>query len=360
MDFIENIQGLAARIEKQLGHLKTEEATKNALVMPFINAFGYNVFDPTEVVPEFSADVGVKKGEKVDYAVMKDGKVIMLFECKASNVVLGDDHASQLYRYFSVTEARIGVLINGVLYRFYSDLDEPNKMDSKPFLEFNMLDVQESLVGELKKLNKSSFDLDEIMTTAGELKYTREIKRILTHQLTAPSEHFVRFFVSEVYDGRFTQSVREEFTEFTRRALNQFVNEQINERLKSALAGTEGPERETSTQESPPTDETPGDTEGEKKIVTTVEELEAYSIVKAILREVVDPKRVAQRDQATYFSVLLDDNNRKPLCRLWFNSGQKYVGLFDGDKKEERVAIDGLDEIFELADRLKSTVALYT
>ena len=149
MDFIENIQGLAARIDKQLGHLKTEEATKNALVMPFINALGYNVFDPTEVVPEFSADVGVKKGEKVDYAIMKDDKVIMLFECKASNVVLGDDHASQLYRYFSVTEARIGVLTNGVLYRFYADLDEPNKMDAKPFLEFNMLDVQESLVSAL-------------------------------------------------------------------------------------------------------------------------------------------------------------------------------------------------------------------
>ncbi len=61
MDFIENIQGLAARIDKQLDHLKTEEATKNALVMTFINALGYNVFDPMEVVPEFSADVGVKK-----------------------------------------------------------------------------------------------------------------------------------------------------------------------------------------------------------------------------------------------------------------------------------------------------------
>ncbi len=178
------------------------------------------MFDPTEVIPEFSADVGVKKGEKVDYAIIKDGRVIMLVECKASGVDLDQAHASQLFRYFSVTEARIAVLTNGVVYRFYSDLEEPNKMDSKPFLVFNLLDAQDALVAELKKLTKSSFDLDEIMTTAGELKYTREIKRILTDQLDHPSEHFVRLFASEVHPGRITQAVRQQFTEFTRKALN--------------------------------------------------------------------------------------------------------------------------------------------
>ena len=115
MDFIEAIQSLATTAAKRLEHLQTEEATKNALVMPFINILGYNVFDPTEVIPEFSADVGVKKGEKVDYAIIKDGRVIMLVECKASGVDLDQAHASQLFRYFSVTEARIAVLTNGVV-----------------------------------------------------------------------------------------------------------------------------------------------------------------------------------------------------------------------------------------------------
>jgi hypothetical protein len=125
--------------------IQTEEATKNAFILPFIGILGYDVFDPSEVVPEFTADVGTKKGEKVDYAIIRDKKVIMLFECKACDANLDESHASQLYRYFSVTESRIGVLTNGILYRFYTDLEEPNKMDSKPFMELNIIEIQEPL-----------------------------------------------------------------------------------------------------------------------------------------------------------------------------------------------------------------------
>lgn len=190
MDFIDRIRELSARIPKQLELIQTEEATKHALVMPFIAALGYDVFDPTEVVPELNADVGTKKGEKVDYAIRKDSQIIMLWECKATTCDLGQAHASQLYRYFSVTEARFSVLTNGIVYWFYTDLDAPNKMDSKPFFEFNMLDIREQDVEELKKFTKSAFDLDGILTTASELKYTREIKRILAEQLQEPSEDF--------------------------------------------------------------------------------------------------------------------------------------------------------------------------
>ena len=178
MTLIADIQTLASRMPNQIGHLYTEEATKNALVMPFINALGYNVFDPMEVVPEFTCDIGTKKGEKVDYAIMKDGRPIILFECKSATANLDEVHASQLFRYFTVTEARFGVLTNGVIYRFHSDLDEPNKMDLKPFLELNMLELDEALVDELNRFTKTSFDLDSNLEAAGELKYTREIKRI--------------------------------------------------------------------------------------------------------------------------------------------------------------------------------------
>ncbi|RJP35803.1 MAG: hypothetical protein C4547_08835 [Phycisphaerales bacterium] len=126
MDLIDRLRELALRLPKQLPHLSTEEATKTALVMPFIGALGYNVFDPMEVMPEFTADVGMKKGEKVDYAILRNGQPIILFECKWSGCNLDEQRASQLYRYFSVTPARLGVLTNGVEYRFYSDLDEPD------------------------------------------------------------------------------------------------------------------------------------------------------------------------------------------------------------------------------------------
>src|SRR5690606_13357017 len=233
-----------SRVQKQLPSIQTEEATKNALVMPFINALGYNVFDPTEVIPEFTADVGVKKGEKVDYAITKDGEIVLLIECKTCGCDLDTVHASQLYRYFSVTKARIAVLTNGVVWRFFSDLDEPNKMDTRPFLEFNILDIDENLIPELKRLTKSSFDLDEILNTAGELKYTKEIKRLLSQELVAPTEDFVRFFASQVYSGRITQSVKEQFTELTRRAFKEFIKEQVTDRLKSALSVQETPAAE--------------------------------------------------------------------------------------------------------------------
>src|SRR5947199_713133 len=183
----------------------------NAFVMPFIAALGYDVFDPAEVVPEFIADIGIKKGEKVDYAIKHDGKIVMLFECKCCNSPLDENHASQLYQYFSVTEARIAVLTDGIVYRFYTDIEEPNKMDPKPFMEFNMLDIQEPLVVELKRLTKQAFNLEAILTVAGELKYTREIKRILNEELTNPSEEFVRFLAGQVYSGKLTMTVREQF-----------------------------------------------------------------------------------------------------------------------------------------------------
>ena len=196
MSLEDDLQAISARIPDQIDHLQTEEATKTALVMPFINALGYNVFDPTEVVPEFTADIGTKRGEKVDYAIIKDGKPIILFECKAASVELDDSHASQLFRYFVNTPAHFGILTNGIIYRFHSDLDAPNVMDQKPFMELNMLDLDDGAVKELERFTKSAFDLESTIEAAGELKYTREIKRILAQQLRDPSGEFIRFLLT--------------------------------------------------------------------------------------------------------------------------------------------------------------------
>ena len=114
MDLIERMREISNDAPRRLEHIKTEEATKNAFVMPFIQALGYNVFDPTEVVPEFTADIGTKKSEKVDYAIIQGGQPIILIEAKSATADLNEEHASQLFRYFSVTEARIGILTNGL------------------------------------------------------------------------------------------------------------------------------------------------------------------------------------------------------------------------------------------------------
>ena len=326
--------------------------------MPFINhVLGYNVFDPAEVVPEFIADVGTKKGEKVDYAIFQDGDPIMLFECKHYGVDLGKMPASQLYRYFSVTKSRFGVLTDGVIYRFYSDIDEQNKMDARPFLEINMLDVEAIDVDELKRFTKTSFDVEQILSTAKDLKYTREILRLLTTEWTDPSEAFVRHFAAQIYDGVKTKAVIEQFTRATKKALHQFLAKRISDRLKSALASTD--HEEPATTGTAGTEEKAAETIDETGIVTTEEEWQAYYAVTAILSPEVDPKRIMIRDGKSLCAILLDNTNRQPICRLYFNRAQKKIGLLNEQKVEERVAIESISDIFAHADQIKATVRRY-
>lgn len=356
MDFIDQLRVLASRIANTKTMVQTEEATKNAMVMPFIQALGYNVFDPLEVTPELVSDVGTKKGEKVDYAILRDGKPIMLFECKKCGGDLSINHAAQLFRYFHVTEARFGVLTNGLVYRFFTDLEQPNKMDEKPFFEFNILDFKERDVEELKKFAKSAFDLDTILTTANDLKYTRAIQTKLAELMSDPTEDFVRLLSSGLLGTRkFTPAVRDQFTGITKRAFEQFIGERINERLKGAMS----PEFVTVAEvvpapaaaEAPPSDPV---------VVTSIEELEGFHTVRAIVRSLVPTKRVVMRDAQSYCAILLDDNNRKPICRLRFNNTQKLkLGFFNAQKEEEQVALDSVDDIHNFAEQIRATVTSY-
>lgn len=350
MDFIEQLQNLSTKTEKLCNLLQTEEATKNALIMPFINLLGYDIFDPTEVVPEFIADVGIKKGEKVDYAIKKDDKIIMLFECKHCGGDLNVKHASQLFRYFAVTDARIAVLTNGIVYKFFTDLEASNKMDEKPFFEFDITDLNEVTLTALKQLRKEAFNIDEIVASAGELKYTHQIKKLLGKEIEHPSDEIVKFFASKVFDGALTPSRREYFSSITKRAFNQFVSEKINDRLKAVMSGNvQAVENETPT-ESP---------SREDLIQTSADELEGFYIVKSLLRDMVDPTRILHRDTQSYFGILLDNNNRKPLARLYFNGSKKYLGIFDESRNEEKVIVQNLNDIYQYADRLRRVFSFY-
>lgn len=360
MEFEERLMALAAKVKNQREAIQTEEATKNAFVMPFISTIlGYDVFNPLEVVPEFTADVGVKRGEKVDYAIMRNNEVQILIECKRSNDPLRIEHASQLFRYFSVTNARIAVLTNGEVYNFYTDLDAPNKMDDKPFLVLDLADIDETLLDELQKLTKESFDLDSVISAAEELKYVGSLKRALASQFREPSDEFIKFFTIRVYDGSYTQKVREQFTSLVAKAVKQFLNEQVNDRLKTALGTSsallpgEALAQPDVTSEQPAADNLAQPSE----IVTTEDELEGYQIVKAIACSEVKPNRVTHRDQQSYFAILLDNNNRKTIARLWFNGKkQKYIGLFDENKAETKYPIDSLEDIYEHAGLIRSSV----
>lgn len=362
MEFEEKLASLAAKIRQQKAAIQTEEATKTAFVMPFIqNVLGYDVFDPLEVVPEFVCDVGTKKGEKIDYAIFKDGQVQILIESKKVGESLNINHASQLFRYFHVTTARISILTNGQVYRFFTDLEASNKMDEKPFLEFDMLDIDDHVVPELQKLTKSAFDVESIISAAGELKYVGQIKRELHSQFQQPDEDFVRFFASRVYEGTITQKVREQFAQLTRKATVQFLSDQVNDRLKSAITGNAQPVivSQVLNANAPSGLESQVDVVEKDLVVTTVEEIEGFNVIKAIIRSVVDVRRITARDTQSYFGILLDDNNRKPVARLHFNRSQKYLETFDDNKKGTRHPISSVDDIFEFSELLKTTALNY-
>jgi len=357
MEFIERLNAMSAKVNQLASTIQTEEATKTAFVMPFIHTvLGYDVFDPSEVVPEYVCDIGTKKGEKIDYAILKNGQIQILIETKKVGEPLNINHASQLFRYFHVTTARISILTNGRFYRFFTDLDAANKMDEKPFLEIDLLDIDEHVIPELQKLTKTAFDVESIINAAGELKYVGQIKREMASQFTQPDDDFVRFFASRIYEGAITQKVREQFGLLTKKAASQFLNDQINDRLKSAISGVPLPTLAelVVSGSQPETNDA-----AEDRVLTTMEELEGFHIIKAIVRTVIDAKRIAHRDTQSYFGILLDDNNRKPIARLHFNRTQKYLGVFDREKNETRHPINSLDEIYEFSDSLKETITFY-
>ena len=356
MDFKDSIKQLAEKVNQLKDGILTEEATKNAFIMPFIASLGYDVFNPLEVVPEMDCDLVKKKGEKIDYAIMRDGQPIMLMECKhwQQNLSL---HDTQLKKYFVASKAKFGVLTNGIRYMFYTDLEDQNIMDEKPFLDFDITDIKDYQVEELKKFHKSYFDVDNILNSASELKYSQELKNIFATEIIEPTPEIVKYFAKKVYDGIITAKIQEQFTGLVKRAINSYISEQISIRLKTALHN-----EEQGDSNAAPVNEAESavkDVE-DSKVVTTEEELDGFMIVKALVRKVVDVERIVYRDAQSYFAILLDDNNRKPVCRLYFNSkSKKYISTFDKERKEIKHEISSLNDIFNFEKELCETIKMY-
>lgn len=342
------LKSLAYKIVLLKDKIETEESTKHAFVLPFINLLGFDTFNPTEVVPEFTADIGLKKGEKVDYAIIQNDIPILIIECKnwKENLLV---HNSQLFRYFHTTKTRFALLTNGIHYQFFTDLEEKNKMDVKPFLEFEITNLKDNVILEIAKFHKSNFDIDNIVNNASALKYTIEIKKQINEELLNPSNEFVKLFANKVYSGRLTEKVMEEFKDLVQKGFSQFVSEKINDRLNAAI------NKEAQKQQ----DEQVDITDVETRVDTTEEEMEAYRIVVAILRKKLPTNRIVYRDTQSYFGILLDDNNRKPLCRLHLNGSKKHIGLFNIDKNENRQLIQSIDDIYLFEKELLETVGIY-
>ncbi|ELS02056.1 hypothetical protein Xen7305DRAFT_00017670 [Xenococcus sp. PCC 7305] len=356
MDFIDRVKAFAASVPQKLDSIKTEEATKNFLIMPFIQQIlGYNPFDPNELIPEYDANVGASKKFKLDYAILQDGQPVILVECKCYGIDINHDrHYTQLFSYFASTDARIGVLTDGVVYHFFADLDRNNRMDKKPFLVIDLLNLNESVIKELSKLTKSAFDVSNAISSASELKYVGGIKALLRQQLKAPNDEFTKYFFRELCpENAYTGRLKQDFLGYTLRGIKEFITEEMKNLLDDAV--------------NPPKVDPKDDLEdlhtGEKTEFTE-DERDGFYILRGILSSVVKPSRITYRDTQNYCNILLDNNGSRQIVRLHFNNPKNrkleiYSIDINGDKSSEKVSIVELDEIYKHADQFKAIVDAY-
>lgn len=343
-----------ANFIKSKSQLKTEEATKHALVIPFLKTLGYDVYDPTEVVPEYTSDVGVKKGEKVDYAIMQNNVPVILIECKHCEEDLSN-HGNQLFRYYSVVPGKkIGILTNGYKYMLFADLDNPNLKDEKPFFEFDITNLLDSDVEEIAKLQKSQLDMDKIVDTASLLKHSNEVKNILRAELREPSEDFIKYIIKRIDPSRLTDNKYQYFEPLVKKSVRQVIDEIFTTRLNRMLeqqSAIATKEKEEAAAVQPILEE--------DEIVTTEEELEGYAIVKAIVCAVIPLNRVFYKDVKSYFGINIDDKVTKTFCRLRFGKAKKSIEISYSDKREEKYEIQELEEIYKYANSIREAVKTY-
>ncbi len=279
----------------------------------------------------------------------------MLVEAKE----LGSDlnnHSSQLHRYFNVTDAKFSILTNGDEYRFFTDLDKPNIMDSNPFLTIHVSNIKDNQINELFKFVKDNFDSDKISSTASDLKYVSQISIFFTQQIVNPSDDFVRIVLNEIgYEGQKNARVLDEFRPMVGRGIQALINERVNERLSHALDSTKTAEEPTSVVVN--IDDNNVDEAIKNEIVTTSEELEVYTIAKAVLRNTLKTSRVFYRDNKAYFNVLIDNNIRKWVLRAFFNSVHSWVILNDGNNT--KIEFDNPVDLLNFSDKIIAVAQQY-
>lgn len=341
MGFIEDLAALTATIRQRIGVVKTEEATKMSLIVPMLQTWGYDPFNPLEVTPEYTADVGTKQKEKVDYAIMKDGEPIILIECKPAGMPL-EKHGSQLFRYFSVCPAKIGILTNGTEYRFYSDTEAENRMDLVPFLTVNLLDLKPGQENQLARFCREEFDMEALMPSIQALAERRQIQEAIARAFDDPPEEVIKYFIRQVHDGPVQAKVLERYTPMIKEGLRAYFNDRVNARLQNAIS-------------EEPEDMPEGAEDG---VETTDEELEGYRIIQAIASEIIDPERLVIRDNKSYCPVLLDDNNRKPVARMYLNTSKWKLGTY-ADGTEVKEPIEKVRDIYRYRDQILAAIRRY-
>ncbi len=343
-----NVHGLVNHIKTYAKQCATEEAAKHALVLPFLHyVLCWNIFNSFEVVPEFVADIGLKKGEKVDYALFKEGKLAFIMECKMPGAKLERDHSSQLFRYFTaLTACKIAILTDGIRYLFYTDSDNPNVLDDSPFFVIDFTKPELIMIEELKHFTREFLNLDNLAETANHLKYSESVKAYLVRQLETPTDEFVRLLINASdANAKVTTKNIDIMRGIVRKSLHNLIQNKVHQALKTSQSGAAQEQHSLEVNNGAVSSEASNQAaSAAKEIVTTAEEWEGFYTVRALLYDVVKPERVQPKDTLNYFNVLLDGNTKQQICRFYFNTPKKYLGLFteDGEQKKEITSLADL------------------
>ena len=349
MGFIEDIAKVSEQVRKNADHVVGEQATKMALIVPFFSALGYDVFDPTEVMPEYIADFATKgRGplKKVDYALAINGTIVMLVEAKARGQK-AETHDGQIRYYFNgLVTTRVGVVTNGIEYRFFTDLRDRNVMDEEPFFTFNVLDYDSKELDNLKFFHRDNFDTSAISRQAEDMVYVKGMTQLIGGFLRSPSKEFMRFLLKEIgevsplykIEGQINDKRINRFEPIIKKSIQISLVELMTRSLTQEMGQPIEEEKVTKPDEIEEIEEEVGQTSDGSKVETTSEELEAFEKIKAIAAtSKFFQLEVKYKDVAAYFVVHVGNST------WWF------LRLYLAQTKKSFITRLSVDEVKSLA-----------
>lgn len=328
MAFSDNLRTLANQIEERRKHVATEEAVKQALILPFIGLLGFDIYNPAELIPEYKAG-WAKATEKIDYALQLAGRCVLFVEAKGPNETL-TNYDAQLAKYFNSTpEVKFAIITNGVQYRFFTDLQEPNILDKKPFFEFDFDSFADADVTVLERFRKDVFSVENLVGYAEDLVFLGTLKNRFKKLLREPSDEFISFAIKDagIVDTRVTQKVVDRFRPLVKESISAAVLEIVQQSLlpQAAVLERADPIPAPPIAEPVPPLESTKDSEIGPRIVTTDDELRAFDIIKtAVAAHVPDEKQIRYNDTTSYFAVQYNVTTRW-FARLWVQDRERKI-----------------------------------
>lgn len=270
-DFVDRIKAVVAELRKRAPHCKTEEATKMSLILPFLEkVLGWNPYDPHQLVPEFAADIGTKRGEKVDFATMADDEPAILIEAKKYGTALGREHMNQLHRYFACTSAHFAILTDGIRYLFFADLDDQNRMDPQPFFTLNLFEIDASSIAPLEAFSRKEFNVERNLELARDLRCIGEVVNLLREVWAKPSDSFIKWIMGEVHEGPRKKHVKERYERTCKAALDTFLARTSDPPTKDTDSAPRKPEPKPAPQPKPAPESESTQRITRKHVATTV------------------------------------------------------------------------------------------